>query len=145
MFFVDVVNNGTLPAMEKMLAFTEARHRMLTENVANIDTPYYTTQHLDPKAFQHALRDALDRRTETGSSEFRIEDTEQFGQDEWGQLVVSPSKEPAENILFHDHTNARIERQMAMMAENGMMHQVVSELLQSKFDGLLKAIRGRVA
>ena len=42
MFFEGLVNRGSLPAMEKMLAFTEARHRVLTENIANVDTPGYT-------------------------------------------------------------------------------------------------------
>ena len=57
---------------------------------------------------------------------------------------MTPSEEPAENVLFHDDTNARVERQMAMMAENTMMHQLASELLRERFDGLLKAIRGNI-
>lgn len=144
MFFADVVNRGTMPAMEKMLAFTQARHRMLTENVANADTPGYKTRHLDPQAFQRSLREALDTRKEKRSRSFEIRPTEQFRQDDFGRLSVTPTIEPAENILFHDKTNGRIERQMAMLAENAMMHQVVTELLQGRFNGLLKAIRGRV-
>ena len=49
-----------------------------------------------------------------------------------------------ENLLFQDGTNARIERQMALLAENTMMNQTVSNLLRAKFDGLETAIRGRV-
>jgi flagellar basal-body rod protein FlgB len=143
MFFADVVNCGTIPAMEKMLAFTQARHRMLTENVANADTPGYKTRHLDPRAFQRSLREALDTQRETRSSSFEIGPTEQFRQDESGRLSVTPAIEPAENILFHDKTNG-IERQMAMLAENAMMHQVMTELLQNRFNVLLEAIRGRV-
>jgi len=131
--------------MEKMLAFTQARHRMLSENVANVDTPGYKTRHLDAQAFQRALREALNGRAETRSAQFRIADTDQFRQDGEGRLVVTPTVEPAENILFHDRTNMRIEKQMAMMAENAMMHQAVTELLRARFEVLLKAIRGRVS
>jgi len=144
MYFLDVVNRGALPAMEKMLAFTQARHRMLTENVANVDTPGYQPRHLDPEAFQRALAEALDTRKRTRSPSLQIRSSEQFRQDRSGRLAVTPTVEPAENILFHDHTNVRIEKQMAMLAENAMMHQVVTELLNDKFQGLLKAIRGRV-
>jgi len=144
MFFVDVVNHGAMPVMEKMLAFTQARHRVLAENVANVDTPHYQTKHLDPQAFQAALREALDTRERTGSSDFRLRDTHEFRQDASGRLVVTPRVEPAENILFHDHTNGRIESQMAALAENAMMHQTMTELTRGKFEGLLKAIRGRV-
>jgi len=145
MFFYGIVNRGALPAMEKMLAFTQARHRMLSENVANVDTPGYKTRHLDAQAFQRALREALNGRAETRSAQFRIADTDQFRQDGEGRLVVTPTVEPAENILFHDRTNMRIEKQMAMMAENAMMHQAVTELLRARFEVLLKAIRGRVS
>ena len=145
MFFYGIVNRGALPAMEKMLAFTQARHRMLTENVANVDTPGYQTRHLDARAFQRALREALDTQAETPSASLEIRSSNQFRQDRFGRLSVTPTVEPAENILFHDKTNARIERQMAMLAENAMMHQVVTELLRDKFNGLLKAIRGKVA
>lgn len=143
MYFSDMVNSGTLPAMEKMLAFTEARHRMLTENVANADTPGYDTQQLDTQEFQHALRKALDdgKKSDAG---FEIKKTQQFRQDAQGHLTVTPTAEPVENILFHDGTNMRIEEQMAMLAENAMMHQTVTELMRGRFEGLLKAIRGTV-
>jgi len=153
MFFADVVNSGTVPALEKVLAFTEARQRMLAENIANVDTPNYRTKQLDVAAFQGALRTALDDRRQSGSSRTRrgaesealcLPANSQFWQDDQGRLVVQPSEVPAENLLFHDDTNARIERQMAMMAENTMMHQAATELLRSRFDGLLKAIRGRI-
>jgi flagellar basal-body rod protein FlgB len=128
-----------------MLAFTQARHRMLTENVANVDTPGYQTKHLDAKAFQRALREALDTRAQTGSQSLEIRSDRQFHQDRVGQLVVTPTVQPPENVLFHDQTNMRIEKQMAMLAENAMMHQTVTELLRGKFQELLNAIRGRVA
>ena len=60
MFFGDVVNRGVMPALDKMLAFTQARQRMLAENVANVDNPHYRTKQLDARAFQNALREALD-------------------------------------------------------------------------------------
>jgi len=145
MLFQDVVNHGTLPALEKMLAYTQARHRMLTENIANVDTPGYKTQHLDTEQFQKSLREAIDTRKKTGSPDFIMKSTGEFTQDAYGRLNFSPSIEPAENLLFHDKTNMSIERQMAMLAENAMMHQAMTELLKGKFDGLMKAIRGRVS
>lgn len=144
MFIADVVNRGTLPALEKAWAFTEARHRVLTENIANIDTPGYRTKHLDTAVFQEALGQALARRSEDPTGVFELPASQQFHTDSGGRLVVTPTEEPPENILFHDGTNARLERQMAMLAENAMMHQMVAELLKSRFSGLKQAIRGQV-
>lgn len=140
--FEKVFNGGPIGALGRMLAFTQARHRVLTENIANVDTPGYVTRQLDPKGFQQALRKALDAEKETG--ELRLKGTEEFHETPAGELVVTPTSEPAENILFHDQTNMRIERQMAMLAENAMMHQTATELLRGQFEKLQTAIRGTV-
>ena len=145
MFFRDVVNRDTIPLMDAMLSFTQQRHRVLAENVANIDTPGYRAKQLDPAKFQKALQEAVTGRRESGSKELQIGGTDQFEQDAVGRLEFTPTREPAENALFHDGTNARIERQMADMAENGMMHTAMTELLLGKYSGLMSAIRGRVA
>jgi flagellar basal-body rod protein FlgB len=144
MFFADVVNRGSIPAMDKMLAFTQARHRVLTENIANADTPGYKTKQLDAEAFQAALAEAMESRKPGSAEPLKITSSDQWSMDRDGLLVVKPTTDPTENVLFHDGTNVRIERQMALLAENAMMHQTVSEMLRGKYEGLLKAIRGTV-
>jgi len=89
------------------------------------------------------LREALEARKDQPQSALRIRNSRQFRQDEAGRLRVTPTVEPAENILFHDQTNVRIERQMAMLAENAIMHQAVTELMRERFQSLLKAIHGK--
>lgn len=143
MFVSDVTAGGAFPLLEKMLAFTEARNRMLAENIANITTPGYRTKQLDASKFQRALRDAADRQVADGG-DFQLAATDEFRTNGLGHLTVTPSDEPVENLLFHDGTNARIERQMATLAENAMMHQMVAETLKGYYDGTEKAIRGRL-
>jgi len=143
-YFSDIVNRGTTPALEKLLAFTQARHQVVTENIANIDTPGYQARHLDGKAFQETLRKALDTRKKTQAPEFTFRATRQAHLDRAGHLVATPSERPAENIMFHDQTNVRVEKQMATLAENAMVHQAVTELLHGRYQGLIKAIRGRI-
>ncbi|MBN2563524.1 MAG: hypothetical protein JXQ75_21605 [Phycisphaerae bacterium] len=143
MFVLDITAGGAFPMLEKTLAFTEARNRMLATNVANATTPGYRTKQLDVSAFQQALREAADRRGQRGG-DFELPSADQFQVDEAGFLRVSPGEEPVENLLFQDGTNARIERQMALLAENTMMNQVAAELLKGKYDGITKAIRGRL-
>ena len=144
MILPDVFNNSGIPALEKMLSFTQARQKMLAENIANVDTPGYRIKQLDPAKFQTALRQAVDNQKAAGpSAALELPGTDQFSTDASGLLKVKPSLEPAENVLFHDGTNVRIERQMAMMAENAMMHQTAAELLRNKYECLTKAIQGR--
>ena len=144
MFFESLINRGTLPALEKMVAFTQARHEMLAENIANIDTPGYRTKQLDARAFQQTLKEALDRRDGDHKAPFKMKRTRQFRQGPGGALEVTPTLEPPENVLFHDGTNARLERQMSDLAENAMMHQFATQMLKGRYDGMITAIRGVV-
>jgi flagellar basal-body rod protein FlgB len=142
-FLTSLTSRGATPLLERFVAFTEARHRMLVENVANIDTPGYRARQLDAAAFQDELRRAADaRRTPTDAP--RLRESRQFRVASDGALEVTPELEPPENLLFHDGTNTRVERQMAMLADNGMAHQMAVEMLKGNYDGLVKAIRGRV-
>jgi flagellar basal-body rod protein FlgB len=144
MFFSGLVNRGPIPGLEKMLGFIQARHQMLVENVANVDTPGYKTRHLDTQKFQDSLKEAFEQRRETNSSEFKMPSSDQFHQQADGSMEFKPTTTPVENILFHDDTNMRIEQQMSKLAENAMMQENVAELLRGRFNGLNKAIRGRV-
>ncbi len=143
MLFADMLNRGPTAALEKLMAYTEARQRVLAENVANIDNPHYRTKHLDAGAFQKSLREALNRQKATRSTTLELAGDD-FQVEADGRLRVMPTEEPAENVLFHDGTNTRVEKQMALMAENAMMHETATELLRGRYEGLLKAIRGRL-
>ena len=145
MWLEHVTDRGPLPVLEKVAAFTEARHQVLAENIANIDTPFYRAKQLDSKAFQAKLAEAIEERCQRGpDARLQLKGTLQFQVDERGMLRVTPTLKPTENILFHDGTNAMIERQMAALAENTLMHQVAVELMQQRFMSLRKAIVGRL-
>lgn len=142
MFVTGVTDTNTIAMLEKTLAFTERRHTVLATNIANATTPEYRAKQLDTATFQAALKSAAERRCESKDA-FRVESTEQFHEDEQGFLKVTPTEQPPENLLFHDGTNARIEKQMASLAENTLMNKVAAELLRNQFEGLARAIRGR--
>ena len=55
----------TTHALELAAQFAEQRQKVLAENLANIDTPNYHTQRLDPAAFQTSLRKAWQRARQT--------------------------------------------------------------------------------
>lgn len=144
MFLSEITNRGSIPVLEKLMAFTEARQKMLAENIANITTPGYRIKQLDPQAFQRALGRAIDERGGDPKKPLDIRATEQFHLDEFGHLAVTPTEQPAQNILFHDRTNARVESLMAQVAENVMTYNLASQLLKNSFDGLKTAIRGQI-
>jgi len=144
MFFSSLTDRGAAPALVDTLVYTQERLKMIAENVANLNTPGYRAKQLDAKAFQGALRRALNDRGDDMSKPFVVEAGDEVRTDGNGSLRVTPSLHPVENALFHDGTNLSIERQMADLAETGMTHEITTQLLAGNFDLLRKAIRGRL-
>ena len=144
MFISSLTDRGATPALVATLSYTHSRHKMIAENVANWGNPDYKTKRLDPRVFQEALGRALDARGKDINKPFSLPSTDEFHSDRRGSVQVTPIETPPENILFHDGTNMSIERQMADLAENAMTHEQATTLLRGRYDGLRKAIRGRL-
>jgi flagellar basal-body rod protein FlgB len=137
-------SSGSMQAVERLIQFTGARHKVLTNNIANFETPYYRARDLDPKAFQAGLRDAIEsRRSGSGSSgtKLQMRDTRQIRFTDEG-IEVRPGFDNS-GVTFHDRTNADVERTMQHLAENTMAHNAGLQILKSEFDLLKMAIRGR--
>lgn len=124
--------------------FAEERQKVLAENAANIDVPDYHARRLDATPFQRALRGAIDQARRSGSPRLELRGEAQVSTDSRGQLRVKPIREPADNVLFHDGTNARLENLAVEAQENSLSYQMAMNLLKTQFDGLLTAIRGRL-
>jgi flagellar basal-body rod protein FlgB len=56
--------SSTIPMLEQVVNFTEARHGVLAGNIANLDTPGYKTRDLSPELFQQRLTEAIKTRHE---------------------------------------------------------------------------------
>src|SRR4051812_29121599 len=106
MFIDRLLNEGNAPLLEQMLKFTAQRHKLLTENVANIDTPGYRQKDLSMQHFQAMLRQRVDERSSSPPGA--------VGFDDLSANVESPTR----NILFHDGNNRSIEQLMSDSAKN---------------------------
>ncbi|HYO26457.1 MAG TPA: flagellar basal body protein, partial [Lacipirellulaceae bacterium] len=62
--FDAMFDNSTLPMLEQVVSFTQARHGVLAGNVANMDTPGYRSRDLSPAAFQERLTRAIQQQHE---------------------------------------------------------------------------------
>lgn len=149
--WIDRVTSSTLiNALELSARFSEERHRVLAENVANIDTPDYASKRLDQAAFDQSLREALQQHDAGEGGAARTEalslrGNAQFRTTADGAIEVSPAIEPADNVLFHDGTNAGVERLMTDVAGNKLRYEMLTNLLRNEFEGLQAVIRGRVS
>lgn len=129
--FVDrLLNSGNAPILEQMVRFTEARHRLIAENQTNISTPNYRQKDLDTKKFQATLLDRVRNREKSGP---------QSPED-----LAKRFETPDRDILFHDRNNRSVEQIQSDMAQNGMMHNLMVELLRKQFSSIQDALREKV-
>lgn len=132
-------------ALELTARFAEERHKVLAENIASIDLPDYHTKRLDTEVFQESLKDAMQRAEESGTRVLELRGDAQVSTTPDGDLEVKPQVRPADNILFHDGRNARLETLMAGLQQNSLNYSLATTLLNKRFSGLMTAIRGTTA
>jgi len=141
----DMFDFGAMPTLERTVQFTQRRHRVLTDNIANLSTPYFEPRDLNTKSFQATLRNAIDERRNgitPGSGPLELRDTRQLRFERHG--IVANPRPSRQGIMFHDHNNRDLERTMQSLAENTLAHNVAIEVLHNEYSIMLTAIRERV-
>jgi len=131
-------NNTTIPALGQVLNFAQARHTVLTGNIANVNTPGYRLRDLSQTEFQERLKEAITASRTAGGTvsqgpmlRGRADPTQPVG--------ASP-----ENIIYHDDTNIDLEKQVAEMTKNHLLHNFALTVMTDQFQLLQTAISERV-
>jgi flagellar basal-body rod protein FlgB len=132
MFIERLLNQGTSPLLEQMVRFTELRHRLLMEDVANVSTPGFRQKDLSKQKFQSALRDRIEQRDSAPPGSVGFED------------VSAENEDLNHQILFHDGNNRSMEQLMSDSAKNALLHNMTIELLRKQFNQLDMALKERV-
>lgn len=132
MFIQRLLNQGNAPLLERTLEFTAQRHRLIAENVVNVDTPNYQQKDMSLEKFQAMLRRRVDDRGNGPPGATGFDDID-------GEL-----ENPERGILFHDGNNRSMEQLMSEQAKNALLHNMVVELLKKQFMSLEDALRERI-
>ena len=130
MLIEGLLNRGNGALLEQVVQFASARHNLLLENIANVDTPGYRQKDLSVGRFNALLAERVDERRQTGMTSFG----------ELSRAVENPTR----GILFHDRNNRSMEQLATDLAKNGMMHNLAIELLRKQFLQLEMALKERV-
>ncbi len=140
-----LTNAGAIPVLQRLLEFAGQRHRVIVNNIANLDTPGFRPVDVSVRAFQDQLGEAVDARRERhGLAGGRL-NLENSPQVEFDRIGVTLHPEPiGANILFHDGNDRDLERTMQDLAENFMTFRLAVDLLRSRFDLINTAIRERI-
>jgi flagellar basal-body rod protein FlgB len=130
MFLDRMINQTNVPLLERVLDFTSARHTLIAENMANLDTPGYVQKDLNADKFYGMLRERVDSAPPGGR-----------GFDD----VPADLANPTAGILFHDGNNRSMEQLAADQAKNALVHNLVVELLRKQYQQLNMALSEKVS
>ena len=134
-FIQRLLDEGSTPLLEQTLRFTAARHKLIAENVVNVDTPNYRQKDLSPERFQALLRSRVEQRDASGPGAHAAGVFDD---------VTAEVETPRGGMLFHDGNNRSMEQLMADQAKNAMMHNLAVELLRKQFQAMELALKERV-
>ena len=140
-----ITNADAIPALERLMQFAGGRHRVIVNNIANLDTPGFRPLDVSVRAFQTRLAEAVDRsRSRNGNAGGALEIDSGDGIEFAPTGVVLYPTPRGDNILFHDGNDRDPEKLMQSLVENFMAFRAAADLLRNRFDMLNTAIRERV-
>jgi flagellar basal-body rod protein FlgB len=111
-------------ALEKAMAGASLRQELISNNVANVNTPGYQRVDVD---FHSALAAALDG----GDTTSQIEG-----------IAFSPQTDPSGATRL-DGSNVDVDKEMASLSENALDYQTLVATLRARFLMLQNVINGR--
>jgi flagellar basal-body rod protein FlgB len=127
----------TIPVLERVVGFAQARHSVLAGNIANMDTPGYRVRDLSEAAFASRLRDEIAARD-------RGETSALAGARGGRRASAGAADDALAGILYHDDSNPNVETQVAELSKNQIRHNLALAILNSQFRQLQAAISERV-
>lgn len=131
--------SSTIPVLEQVVNFTEARHGVLAGNVANLDTPGYKTRDLSPQLFQEKLKQAVETSHQSFSPTYKsdllgLTSAQITKQHEAKQLEAFRQVEDSmKSILRHDGDDVSMEQQINEIVKNQQQHNLAINIMSAQF------------
>ena len=139
-----LLSTPTIRMLEQTMSFTEQRHQVLAEDIANIDTPGFVQRDLSVAQFQKALREAVTRNRESLNDVFAPESGDTLEFEPGGSRVQATAQEKPVGVPFHDRGVRSMEYLMSEMADNALARNIAAQFLKSRYDQLARAISMKI-
>lgn len=145
MWFRKGFDKSMLPYYTSVASMAEQRHAMLSDNIANADTPYYKVKDVNHKRFNEILDEAYKKRQASAMKDFDLNRTCSVTIEDNGFHSRFKTMHPRkESELRHDENNFDVERQMALLAKNQMLHNTAVAMIRKEFFLMQQAISDRI-
>lgn len=128
---------GAISALQKSLNMGSLRHKVLTANIANIDTPNY-------KAFEVVMEDELKKNGSPAQpiTMVRTQPDHLQGRNQSTTNVKLKAADPPALNFRADGNTVDLDKTMGKLAENTILYRAAAQMIRDKFQGLRNVIQG---
>lgn len=124
---------GTIQALENSLDYSTAKNRVISNNIANIDTPHYKAKDV---SFKKVLKHTMQKNIQSNRTH---EKHFSFNVNEHQNYQVSERKNTMYN---HNGNNVDVDKEMSELAKNQIYYQTIVDRLNGKYRDIQTVIRG---
>jgi flagellar basal-body rod protein FlgB len=121
MLMTELLRPEGLDLCAKMLDYAALRHKVVANNIANINTPNFRRSDVE---FAQELDRVLREKGIEGVRNLRLR-------------VTKPNETP----IRADGNNASVDKDMAVLAENAITYQIYAQLIARKFRKIREILR----
>jgi len=117
------VTPAQLDTLHSLLSISQARHRVISQNIANVNTPRYRSRDV---SFEDAVKRILEAEAE--------------------QTLrgLTPEIREVEGLAARaDGNNVDIDREMGELSRNSLLYQTFAQVLASRLGTMRSAITGK--
>ena len=123
---------GAVEQLTRGLAYTNRRHEIIAQNLANLETPGYKARDL---VFEDHLRPLL----QASQPDLQAGPLPMDRGERRPRIVYAE-----DGASRPDGNDVNLDRQMSRLAQNTLAHHTLTQALVSQFNALKLAISGRV-
>jgi len=130
---MSMIDSPMIETLSRFLDVDVARHRLITSNLANIDTPGFRTRDID---FHAELRRADQQATAQAGLSYAS-----YSAQPYSSRPYAPVVRQVHGLLERpDGNNVGVERESLLLAETQMKFNLGVQLLKSEFHDISQAI-----
>ena len=130
MNLTSLVTDNITEILTKIVMFTQARQKVLVQNIINMHRPEFVPQELEEHEFGSLLDYAVDEHVR--SRRLVLHDTENIKFGEGGDFEVRAVVDETGRELLVEDQGQYLQRQITKLWENSLNQKVAAELLRQK-------------
>lgn len=111
--------------LEKMLDVSSVKHKVIANNIANVNTPGY-------KKMEVSFADQLEK----------VLNKDSMNKFDTLQPKIVISKEDSSGTVRNDGNNVDMDKEVSSLVKNTLTYSIYTQLLAKKYEGIKSAIEG---